>query len=871
MDAPHSKRRFQVGGTLDLERHIYIPRREDSEIFDTVASGEWASILTSRQVGKSSLVMSCIYRLHEIGVATAYIDLTEPGTTIEADDYYAFILGRIAKELHAGDDFPAWWEGQAAETHGARVTAFFREYLAPRRSGPVVIFLDEIDSTISLPFSGDIFMALRAMYNQRGLVPAYRGVTFCLVGVATPNELIRERRTTAYNIGRTFELQDLSSERNDLSPFYNVFRDRAAGERIVSRALYWTDGHPYLTQKLCAAMATAEQTSGASVDEAAVDAYVNEHLASLSRVVQTEIHFQQILRYLSERLSDALATLLLYERVVAGEEVRDEIKTAVLQLKLSGLVKNNGAGRLIVRNRIYARLFDRDWIRGQLHDLQPRVSARRMRALLAAAAVLIVATGGGLAYYQYYELPRQTLAEFYMAQLQTTDEEAALRAYGVLSGRTADDASGMRLSGYQERADALLSAFWGRSAAAYEDRARRLLQEGDLDRALIYGAIAGVKANRPLQPELRVAYEENGYDVLERSIRVGVNQCCDSALSPDDRLLVVNAQQGGALILDLQQKRVVKELAGPDSSGNFYDFLPEGRTLAVALDGVGCKLFQYTDLVISEIKEDLCPGIKSFSDVEFSPTTRELAVLPRKGIPRVYPTSGAKPRELKIPDAIAIAFSNDRRYLAVWTTENNVNVYDRLATKQEFTAFVDTMDFADGTFWTSELLFHPSRPVLYVAGATSAHSWDFTERSPEDFGTGATVSGMDITLDGRYLVISYYTSETLLFDTSTLSPMHKFGLLQQDTYNYPVFFGDGKHAAVVQSGVIRILDYTNILAGRTPAFEMDPLRVWAELQRRLDYTVNDDDEVVPLGDAAPRVIQGAASPELFPASGSASP
>ena len=82
----------------------------------------------------------------------------------------------------------------------------------------MVVFLDEIDSTLKLPWTDDLFTALRGMYNERALVPAYERLAFCLIGVAAPNELIKDRRTTPYNVGRTLELRDFDLARDDLTP-----------------------------------------------------------------------------------------------------------------------------------------------------------------------------------------------------------------------------------------------------------------------------------------------------------------------------------------------------------------------------------------------------------------------------------------------------------------------------------------------------------------------------------------------------------------------------------------------------------------------------------------------------------------------------
>src|SRR4029079_4234443 len=78
-------------------------------------------------------------------------------------------------------------------------------------TGRLVLFIDEIDTVRSLPFSTDeFFAAIRECYNRRVEEPAFERLTFCLLGVATPSDLIRDVRMTPFNIGRRIELNDFT-------------------------------------------------------------------------------------------------------------------------------------------------------------------------------------------------------------------------------------------------------------------------------------------------------------------------------------------------------------------------------------------------------------------------------------------------------------------------------------------------------------------------------------------------------------------------------------------------------------------------------------------------------------------------------------
>src|SRR5207247_958341 len=76
---------------------------------------------------------------------------------------------------------------------------------------PLVIFIDEIDVVRGLPFSTDEFFAgIRECYNRRAEDAEYERLTFCLLGVASPSDLIRDTRLTPFNIGRRIELADFT-------------------------------------------------------------------------------------------------------------------------------------------------------------------------------------------------------------------------------------------------------------------------------------------------------------------------------------------------------------------------------------------------------------------------------------------------------------------------------------------------------------------------------------------------------------------------------------------------------------------------------------------------------------------------------------
>lgn len=518
---------LQAGGTLDPEQHLYVERKEDALLLDLLARGEYCNILSSRQVGKSSLMMRTRLALAARGVKVVLVDLAGTlGTPETADDWYVGLLGEIVRQLDLDLDVDQWWNAARGATPNQRFLAFFRDVLLPAVPDGVVIFLDEIDHTLKLPYTDDFFTAIRSMYNERPREPLFKRVTFCLAGVATPNELIKDRRTTAYNVAKTIELTDFDWARHDLRPLARaVADDAAAGERIVRETLAWTGGHPYLTARVL------EEVRSRGVGAEDITAIIDQSYRDLEHV-GSDVHFQAISRFLAERLSDGPATLALYQRILAGKREPDSPTIYHAQLKLSGLVRRGADGMLTVRNRIYAQIFDRAWVE---RSLPRQTTARYRRVAQAAGAALAVLTLAFMV-YQFVIVPPRTAAARAVAELQvTSNEEVALTSHRA-AWTSAPFGLGWLTAGYRAEADRALAAFWERRAAVLDARALTRLKEGRVEEACILAAAAAVKRGGALHPEVQQTFEQRGFARLRTT--VGLLVPVELRFSPDAKWLL---------------------------------------------------------------------------------------------------------------------------------------------------------------------------------------------------------------------------------------------------------------------------------------------------------------------------------------------
>jgi WD40 repeat protein len=377
---------YVTGGTLQRDAPSYVRRRADRELYDGLRGGRFCYVLTSRQMGKSSLMVRTATLLREAGLSVAVLDLTAIGQNVTLEQWYAGLLDLLGQQIHLEDELDDFWDDNRETGPLRRWVRAIREVVLPRCPGQLVVFVDEIDAVRSLPFSTDeFFAAIREFYNARAGDPELERLTFCLLGVASPSDLIRDTRTTPFNVGQRIELDDFGEE--EAAPLaYGFRREAPVEEALMERVLYWTGGHPYLTQRLC-------QEVAADLDARSADD-VDRHCRELFLERRARERDDNLI-FVRERLlrseADRAALLELYGNVRRGRYVADdETDPLVTVLRLSGVVRAR-AGALGVRNRIYERVFDAAWIAANM----PNAEVRRQRAAyrrgqIRAAAVFAV-------------------------------------------------------------------------------------------------------------------------------------------------------------------------------------------------------------------------------------------------------------------------------------------------------------------------------------------------------------------------------------------------------------------------------------------------------------------------------------------------
>jgi len=373
---------YYHSGSLPQESPTYIERDADNQLFEALKERKFCYVLESRQTGKTSLSIRTGKRLEELGICYLYHYMGKNNPK-NSEEWYKEQIIEIMKVLlinrkvdllnenttlkdvstkDVSTKLEKWWEARPG-SNLRKYEDFIEGHLLENIRGDIVFCIDEIGSVINFPFPTDEFFEfIRGCHEDRRSKPQYSRLTFCLMGLASIDDLIRNKNenTPSFNIGTSVTLSpfptDLNNEKSlkTMQPLLNGgIEDISTFQEILN----WTGGQPFLTQKICGLIVKKRQSPHpqfTNVEEVVISEIINNW--------QDDTHFTRIQAKLVNNKEKALERLNLYKEILEKRQInydnRSEEQTA---LRLSGLVLKN-EGKLKPYNRIYEQIFNQSWV-----------------------------------------------------------------------------------------------------------------------------------------------------------------------------------------------------------------------------------------------------------------------------------------------------------------------------------------------------------------------------------------------------------------------------------------------------------------------------------------------------------------------------
>ncbi len=835
---------YTVGGAVQAFSGLYIERAADRELLDLCRRGVFAYVLSARQMGKSSLMVSTAERLAREGARSVIVDLEKFGTQATAEAWYVDMLDEIADQLDLQTDVVEWWQARDHFGMAHRLADFFREVLLAEIDTRVVIFVDEIDTTLSLPFADDFYAAVRSLHEARAREPDLKRLSFVLIGVATPGDLIRDPKRTPFNIGQRVDLVDFGLK--EAMPLAEGFgMPKRPAERLLRRVLFWTHGHPYLTQRLCRTIAEQRRSNWSKRDVAKVVA--STFFGEKSR---HDNNLQFVRDMLTRRAPDQSDVLNTYRRIRHRRPVRDEEQSVVKShLKLSGVVRREN-DVLRVRNPIYEAVFDDPWIREHLPTTWPE-RLRRLRRIAVAIIVplffLSLALGGYASYLAVNaENDRQVAvnAQQTAVAAQTTAELA--RATAEALRNSAENAKAQAIDAQQS--EKLLRS-------QIEIRALLFAMQTTPDPELgLMIAIEGAERD-PENPVLVQALREAILRSPLRSVLRGhTADLTSAAFSPDGDRIVTASYDTSARIWNWRSIVANTTVTIADSTNGLTSavFSPDGRYVAtsgqdtqvhIAAAGTGA----------AAIDKPLRANSEPVYSVAFSPDGQFVVTASRDSTARVWDwRAKALVAELRgHKDLInSVAFSADSQFVVTASRDKTARVWSWDTTTRTYAPVTILSGHSAGVY--SAAFSQDGEYILTASQDGTARIWPRSGGKPlqilRENDTSPPLYSAAFSPDGAHVATASIDGTAQIWEWRTGKQVSK--LVGHTARIWTVSFSpDGKHVVTASAdGTARVWDAGIISDTTALPSSMDELLALAQTRVTRTLTAEERSRYLPLAD-----------------------
>lgn len=345
---------FKVRGPLDPvnDSAICAPRPELDQILRAVNAptvDAYIAILSSRQTGKTTLLYQLRQRVRPRGIGVALIDLALVHEQPE-EQLYRFVAGEMLSELEPNiprrpekGGSPLKRDAAALPGNPVEFRRFLLDLARQVRSPRILLLFDEVEA-VPEKYSDSFFGALRNVFSSRRKEDEVAFEKYLIV-FSGARELHRLTGgpNSPLNIAERIYLRDLDVDGVKLIAANFRRADIAVPDGAAEWLYAQTNGHPYLTQKLCA---TIEQWHPPSITPEIVQ-------QAAAQVLKSDDHLERLII----QVDAEPAAQEMLKQILQGAPVPfSRLRPPVARLELLGAIRDAGQ-QTVVRNAIYLAAF----------------------------------------------------------------------------------------------------------------------------------------------------------------------------------------------------------------------------------------------------------------------------------------------------------------------------------------------------------------------------------------------------------------------------------------------------------------------------------------------------------------------------------